>query len=222
MENQYPYSIKKIVNRVPPYAALNTYDMDSVHAISLFKCMFKTAFQSTTVQSGNREFIKKRNSKLNNCFQQFVKYVTVTIAKAHPQWTRRQLLDEVNETVVAIMDEFVENVQRFALLYDGDEADDPNVVYAPMYQTAHALNRLVTSYNFLRHSKQWLQQRETRRVRAGIRSLRKSVRQPLSQVFSDPFLSSHISNMALSKPLSLQQERKLDSELDERMKKHGL
>lgn len=222
MENTYPYSIKKVVNRAPPYAALSHHDMDSVHAISLFKCMFKTAFQYTASHNNDTEFLKKRNNKLNDCFQKFVKYATATIAKAHPQWTRRQLLDEVNETVVSIMDEFVASVQRLAILYDGDEADDPNAVYGPMYQTANALSWLVTNYNFIRHSKQWLQQRETRRVRAGIRSLRKSVRSPLSQVFGDPFLSSHISNMALSKPLLPTQERDLDSALDERLKKYEI
>lgn len=218
--NVYPYSIKSVVIRVIPYASLSANNLDSVHAISLFKCMFKAAFQYTAIQDYDDTFIQKRHGKLNACFEKFVKYVTMQIAKANPQWTRRQLLDEVNEVVVSVMEDFADSVRRAALQYDGDDIEDPNAVYGPMYQTAQTLNQLVTHHNFLKHSKKWLQQRETRRVRAGIRSLRKSARYPLSQVFNDPYLSSHISNMSLSKPLTLTKERELDESLNSIMKKY--
>jgi hypothetical protein len=182
--------------------------------------MFKAAFQYTAIQDYDDTFIQNRHNKLNACFEKFVKYTTSQIAKANPQWTRRQLLDEVNEVVASVMDDFADSVRRAALHYDGDDTEDPNAVYGPMYQTAQTLNQLVTHHNYIKHSKKWLQQRDTRRVRAGIRSLRKSARHPLSQVFNDPYLSSHISNMSLSKPLTLSKERELDNSLDAIMKKY--
>jgi hypothetical protein len=220
--NIYPYPIKAALKHVIPHAALSTYQLDSVFAASLFKCVFKNAFQNVAVQeysdallqTARFHLLQKRYSKMEECFQRFVQYATSQIAKQHPQWTRRQLLDEVNEAVITIIDEFIDLVRRQALLYDGDEADDPYVVYAPMYQTVATIERLNTNTNFKRYSKMWLNRRETRRVRTGISVLKKSARNTaMSRVLNDPYLSHKISNMALRKSLSPSEEQRVDTEI---------
>ncbi len=212
--NIYPYPIKAALKHVIPHAALSTYQLDSVFAASLFKCVFKNAFQNVAVQEYSDALLQKRYSKMEECFQRFVQYATSQIAKQHPQWTRRQLLDEVNEAVITIIDEFINLVRRQALLYDGDEADDSYVVYAPMYQTVATIERLVADTNFKRYSKMWLNRRDTRRVRTGISALKKSARNTaMSRVLNDPYLSHKISNMALRKSLSPSEEQRVDTEI---------
>lgn len=212
--NIYPYPIKAALKHVIPHTALSAYQLDSVFAASLFKCVFKNAFQNVSVQEYTNDFLQKRYSKMEECFQRFVQYATSQIANQHPQWTRRQLLEEVNEAIVTIIDEFIDLVRRQALLYDGDEADDPYVVYAPMYQTVATIERLNTNTNFKRHSKMWLNRRDTRRVRTGINVLKKSARNSaMSRIFNDPYLSHNISNMAMRKSLSPSEEQRVDTEM---------
>lgn len=209
--NVYPYPIKRMVNKVPPYLALSQHDLDSTHALSLFKCMFKNAFQYTAVQDYTDEFIIKRSNKLEECFKKFVFYVCSRVAKANPTWTRKQWLEEVNEVVVSIMEEFTDNIKRIAVMFDGDEENAE--LYGPMYQTANTLQSLVQTY-FNKHTKEWLHKRDTRRIKVGISSLRgRTLRSPMSHVFSDPYLSSHIGSFAMKKSLSPSEERELDQQM---------
>jgi hypothetical protein len=211
--NVYPYPIKNIVPQIVPHVELSAYNLNSVHAASLFKCIFKNAFQYTSIQDYDDEFIVKRNNKMEECFQKFVQYVTLQLARQHSQWTRRQLLEEVNDVIIEIIDEFIAIIRRFALLYDGDETDDPHAIHGPLYQTADTIQHMVANTNFKRFSKEWLKRRDTRRVRVGVHQLRKSVRRPVSQVMNDPYLSHKISNMAIRNSISMDEEAEIDKNL---------